>query len=108
MGRVIPQLQPALKKWRNYQSHTTNSEWASALHRAGFMHIYKLADVETALEAATKSGLWTTDDPLTAARDFLTAAKKCLVHDATDVEMHEAVALALFTELASTELGIGI
>ncbi len=101
MGRVIPHLELALQKWRNYQSHTTNSEWASALHRAGFMRIHKLTDVETMLEAATSSGLWTPDDPLTAAGDFLTAAKKCLVHDAIDVEMHEAVALALYAELAS-------
>ncbi len=107
MGRVIPHLEPALQKWRNYQSHKTNSEWAFALHHAGFMRIHKLADVETMLEAATNSGLWTTDDPLTVAGDFLTAAKMCLVHDATDVEMHEAVALALYTELA-TIVGIGM
>lgn len=101
MGRVIPHLERALQDWRKYQSHKTNSEWAFALHRAGFMRMYDVAEVESVLEAATSSGMWTTDDPLTAAGDFLTAARSSLIHDATDKEMHEAVALALFSELAS-------
>lgn len=99
MGRIIPHLERTLKDWRNYQWPMTNYEWASALYHAGFMSTANVSEVEAILEAATRRGEWVMDDPLSSASDFLTAAKRALIHDAMDIELHEAVAKALYAEL---------
>ena len=99
MGRVIPHLAHTLKNWRNYQWPATNYEWASALYQAGFMNLGNVSEVEAILEAATWRGEWEMDDPLSAAHEFLTAAKQALIRDDMDRSLHEAVATALYAEL---------
>jgi len=99
MGRVIPHLGRALKDWHNYQSPRSTYEWAFTLHYAGFMDTSDIAEVEAVLEAAINWGEWEMDDPLSAANEFLTAAKHTLIHDAMDKVLHEAVAKALYDEL---------
>lgn len=99
MGRVIPHLEQALKEWRRHQGRKTNYEWAFTLHRAGFMGGCDVTEVEAILDAATNSGEWMMDDPLSTANEFITVAKHVLIHDATDSALHEAVAKALYDEL---------
>lgn len=99
MGRVIPHLKSALQEWRNYQWPKTIYEWAFDVHHAGFMKTHNVTEVEAILEAAADRGEWEMDDPLSAANEFITAAKRALIHDATDKILHEAVAKALYDEL---------
>lgn len=107
MVRIIPHLKRTLKDWRNYQWPMTNYEWASALHHAGFMNSGNVSEVEAILEAAIRRGEWEMDDPLSAASEFLIAAKHALIHDAMDIELHKAVAKALYAELFAI-LGISM
>lgn len=105
MGHVIPHLERALKDWRNHQWHKTLNQWALALQQAGFMEKDTITEVEAILEAATNWGEWEMDDPLSAAGEFVTAARVALIHDAMDKTLHEAVAKALYDELFLT-LGV--
>ena len=99
MGRVIPHLERSLKEWCDYQWPKTLAEWAVALRDAGFMDSYSIAEVEDVLRAALYRGEWNLDDPLSAAQDFISAARVALIVDAMDRTLHEAVAKALFDEL---------
>lgn len=105
-GPVIPGLERVLKNWLRHQGKTLH-DWAIELQAAGFMMNSHITEVESVLDAAANRGAWVMDDPLTVASEFLTSARKALVCDSIDKQLHEDAAMVIFEHLCVYHLAGG-
>lgn len=105
VGLVISDLDRLLTDWLRHQGKTLQ-DWAIALHGDGFMNDNDIKEVECVLDAAANRGAWEMDDPLTVAHEFLTVARRALVINPKDEQMHQDIAIVLYDHLCPKYLGV--